>query len=245
MIVVVIALLLLFGVYYQLFLKDSALIQPQKYEFRNTRLSASIEGCAKPIDKEETKTKGVEGFCGTSTFGSCDSDSECTREGSCSQGEVCKNFQEEIPVSICIWRDCFKADDYGASCKCVEGKCQWATETRKTEAEVSGTGIERSASVEVVNDTVIYSRALNHLCCRNVMIQKETNTPPIINIQEVWSGIGCKCMCFSEITANITGIPAGTYLVSVYESGTKPGGEEPLKTSLIISQNVTVLVDAG
>ena len=204
----------------------------------NSKLSASVRGCAASYEERVMNESVGVGFCGTSTFGSCTSDSECVNDG-CS-GEVCRGFQEESRNTACIWRDCYDPNKYDATCACVEGKCQWATVTGETNKGWVGFGTERSASIEVVNNTITYSRALNHLCCRDVMIMKETDTPPMINIYEVWSGIGCKCICFSEISAAITDVPAGTYIVSVYASGTEPGGEEPMVPSLILSANVTI-----
>lgn len=56
----------------------------------------------------------------------------------------------------------------------------------------------------------------------------------------MWSGIGCKCRCFSKIEAKLQNIPSGNYVVNVYEKVTEPGGEEPMEQKLIISQNIVV-----
>jgi len=63
-------------------------------------------------------------FCGTSTYGSCASDSDCMATG-CS-GQVCWSKNEESIVTTCEWRECYRAKDYGFGCKCVDKKCQWA-----------------------------------------------------------------------------------------------------------------------
>lgn len=102
-----------------------------------------------------------------------------------------------------------------------------------------GEGIEQKPKIEVNGNEVLYSRAINHLCCRKAEIEKEIQNS-VINIYEVWSGIGCKCMCFSEIGAKLSNVPSGTYAVNIYEKGTKPGSEEPMEQKLIISQNIVV-----
>ncbi|MCD6557673.1 MAG: hypothetical protein J7K31_01420 [Candidatus Aenigmarchaeota archaeon] len=102
-----------------------------------------------------------------------------------------------------------------------------------------GEGTEQEPKIEVSGNEIIYSRAINHLCCRKAEIEKETKDS-VINIYEVWSGIGCKCICFSEIEAKLQNVPLGTYVVNVYEKGTQPGNEGPMEQKLIISQNVVV-----
>jgi len=101
-------------------------------------------------------------------------------------------------------------------------------------------GTEQEPKIEVIGNEIIYSSALNHLCCRKVEIEKGTSDS-VINIYEVWTGIGCKCICFSEIEAKIKNVPPGTYMINVYEKGIKPGGtNEPMEEKLIISEQVTV-----
>ena len=103
-----------------------------------------------------------------------------------------------------------------------------------------GERAEQEPKIEIVGNQIIYSRALNHLCCRKAEIEKETEYS-IINIYEVWSGVGCKCMCFSEIEAKLENVPPGRYTVNVYEKGVKPGGgNKPMEEKLIISKEVTV-----
>ena len=99
--------------------------------------------------------------------------------------------------------------------------------------------IEQEPKIKVNGNEILYLRFINHLCCRKAEIEKETQNS-VINIYEVWSGIGCKCMCFSKIKAKLSNVPSGTYTINVYEKGTKPGGEEPMEQKLIISQNIVV-----
>ncbi len=102
-----------------------------------------------------------------------------------------------------------------------------------------GIGKEEPPKVEVVNNSIIYSRAINHLCCRKVSLEYEMNKSNV-NIYEVWSGSGCKCICFSKINATVKGLNPGSYLVNVYETGTKPGTNEPMKQKLVTSEQVTI-----
>lgn len=62
-------------------------------------------------------------FCGTSTFGSCSTSSDCIKGGCSSQ--VCQSKSEEPVVTICDMRDCYNADAYNLKCECVNNKCQW------------------------------------------------------------------------------------------------------------------------
>ena len=113
-------------------------------------------------------------------------------------------------------------------------------ETEKgTTTKSVGVETEKEPTIEVNGNNVVYSRALNHLCCRKAEIEKEIGDFTI-NIYEVWSGVGCKCICFSEIEAKLKNIPSGTYKVNVYEKGTQPDGDEPMEQTLIISEDITV-----
>lgn len=61
------------------------------------------------------------GFCGYSTFGSCDINADCITSG-CS-GENCQSKTEEMGPSSCVVRDCYPSKD--TECKCISKKCQW------------------------------------------------------------------------------------------------------------------------
>ncbi len=64
-----------------------------------------------------------QGFCGTSTYGACDSNIDCIRGGCSSQ--VCQSNNESQVITTCEYKDCYNADAYGAGCGCVNKKCQW------------------------------------------------------------------------------------------------------------------------
>lgn len=68
-------------------------------------------------------TNPFKGFCGTSTLGSCQIDSDCVN-GGCS-GQVCQSKNEEPVITTCEYLDCYNADPYGVGCKCKNNKCQW------------------------------------------------------------------------------------------------------------------------
>ena len=74
--------------------------------------------------KEPEREPPTEGFCGTSTEAECSTDSDC-ETGGCS-GQVCQGASEEEAITTCEWRECYDAEEFGASCGCVEGKCQWS-----------------------------------------------------------------------------------------------------------------------
>ena len=112
------------------------------------------------------------------------------------------------------------------------------TDNSMTTKSIGGEAAQEP-KIEVIGNEIKYSRATNHLCCRKAEIEKETGGS-VINIYEVWSGIGCKCICFSELAAKLQNVPSGTYTVNVYERGTQPGSEEPMEQKLIISQSIVV-----
>lgn len=97
---------------------------------------------------------------------------------------------------------------------------------------------EREPSIAVFGNKLIYDRAISHLCCRKVEMKREIAGSKI-NIYEVWSGAGCRCICFSEIGATLENLPSGTYSVSVYEKGTNPDGSA-MEQVLIISKEIKV-----
>ena len=67
-------------------------------------------------------------FCGWSTYGECESDTDC-RIGGCS-GQVCEAKNEGV-ITTCEWKDCYDAKKYGKECRCIEGKCQWTDKEEK------------------------------------------------------------------------------------------------------------------
>ena len=98
---------------------------------------------------------------------------------------------------------------------------------------------EQEPAIEVIGDTLRYMRALQHQCCRKVEFEHEIPGAEI-TLYEVWSGEGCRCECFSEIQADLEFIPAGNYLVRVYEKGTLPGSSEPMEQKLLISIEISI-----
>ncbi len=67
----------------------------------------------------------VSEFCGTSTFGFCETDEDCMT-GGCS-GQVCQSKSEEPVVTTCEWTDCYDSEEYGVVCACVDSKCTWVS----------------------------------------------------------------------------------------------------------------------
>ncbi len=100
-------------------------------------------------------------------------------------------------------------------------------------------GKERKAEIRVVNDEIVYSRALSHLCCRKVRIKHEI-LGNVINIFEIWNGTACRCICFTNITAKIVNLPRGEYVVNVYKTGVEADGKTSMKRELIISKRVKI-----
>ncbi len=90
-------------------------------EFRDVRPELLWEG-------EVTIGNGIgkpacAGFCGFSTMGSCSEDADCMT-GGCS-GQVCQSVREEPVITTCEWRDCYRAEEFGVACACLDGRCRW------------------------------------------------------------------------------------------------------------------------
>lgn len=93
---------------------------------------------------------------------------------------------------------------------------------------------ETSGPRVFINKNVIsYHRSLDHLCCRKVIVEQSLDNE-VLNIFEVWSGPGCKCICNSEINASII-VPEGTYVINVYETGTQPESSEKMTPRLLLT----------
>lgn len=81
------------------------------------------------IDNKTNKTdlvnisKQGEFFCGVSTKGKCSADEDCIR-GGCS-GQICQSKFEKMVYTTCEYLSCYNAANYGLTCGCVDGKCEW------------------------------------------------------------------------------------------------------------------------
>ena len=106
-------------------------------------------------------------------------------------------------------------------------------------SRAAGGESETEPAIEVIGNTLRYTRALQHQCCRKVEFEHEIQGTEI-TLYEVWSGEGCRCECFSEIQVDLEFIPSGNYLVRVYERGTQPGSSEPMEEKLLISVEISV-----
>lgn len=83
------------------------------------------------------------------------------------------------------------------------------------------------------DNSILYQRSINHLCCKNVSLSYNIKDKTTINIYEIWKGTGCKCLCFSEINATISNLPRGEYHVNLYEINNN-------KTKKILSTTVSI-----
>lgn len=84
--------------------------------------SILLSGCTEEVAAPEENV--IDGFCGTSSFGACESSQDCISDG-CS-GQICRSTSEEGLATTCEWEDCYDETLYGLSCSCVEQSCQWA-----------------------------------------------------------------------------------------------------------------------
>ncbi len=98
---------------------------------------------------------------------------------------------------------------------------------------------ETPPTLEVTGASVKYSHALSHLCCRKAEIACSVEGAAM-TLSEIWSGPGCRCLCFSELEAVIDNIPPGTYTVVIDERGTQPNSGEPMPIRVLLTQTITV-----
>lgn len=96
-----------------------------------------------------------------------------------------------------------------------------------------------SPALTPINGDIKYYRATSHLCCRKATVNYDQNKS-VINIYEDWTGVGCRCICYSEINATISGLPAGTYIITVFETGIQPDSNESMIPRILISQTITL-----
>ncbi len=75
-----------------------------------------ISGCIKQAPKE--------GFCGSSSYESCNINSDC-KMGGCSN-QLCRSKSGDPVVTICDYKECYDSDKYNLECGCVDSKCQWS-----------------------------------------------------------------------------------------------------------------------
>jgi hypothetical protein len=107
------------------------------------------------------------------------------------------------------------------------------------ESRAPGDKNEQEPAIEVTGNTLRYTRAIQHQCCRKVEFEQEIQGMDI-TLYEVWSGEGCRCECFSEIRADLEFVPSGNYLVRVYAKGMQPGSSEPMEQKLLISVEISI-----
>ncbi|MSR85885.1 eight-cysteine-cluster domain-containing protein [Candidatus Woesearchaeota archaeon] len=77
-----------------------------------------LTACTQTIPEETTSD-----FCGSSTYDSCTTDSDCTT-GGCS-GQICQSSSTEPSISTCEYQGCYNSELYSLSCACYEQKCSW------------------------------------------------------------------------------------------------------------------------
>lgn len=78
--------------------------------------------------------------------------------------------------------------------------------------------------ISTEGQAIKFHHALNHQCCRKAELSHAIADNRIM-IYETWSGEGCRCMCFSELDATLTGLPTGEYTVQIIERGTSSQGK--------------------
>lgn len=98
---------------------------------------------------------------------------------------------------------------------------------------------EKSPSVEISGNSIVYSRAITNVCCKTVEVEKSISGNTI-NLVEVWGGEPCECLCFSKIEATLENLEAGTYTVNVYEKDTYQSSNVMIDEKLVITKHIEI-----
>lgn len=102
------------------------------------------------------------------------------------------------------------------------------------EQAIRGVGKEEPPQITLTeNRGLRYYRAISHQCCKMAELSYEIENTNI-KIYENWRGEGCRCICYSEISAEIKDLKPDTYNVQVIK---KEAGAEDAQ---IISKIVTI-----
>jgi eight-cysteine-cluster-containing protein len=88
---------------------------------KEERFSPIVEEIISSFDFIGSDSAG--NFCEVSTFGECSSDEDCVT-GGCS-GEVCQSKHEDLVITACEYKDCYKTVSYELECGCLIKKCRW------------------------------------------------------------------------------------------------------------------------
>lgn len=97
-----------------------------------------------------------------------------------------------------------------------------------------GEGVETNA------DSIVYTRNVTHLCCRQVKLSVE-RIGNDIHITEYWYRQGCKCRCSSTVRAVIRHLSKGDYRLIAIETGTDPFDDKPTgKRDTVMYQVISV-----
>ena len=101
------------------------------------------------------------------------------------------------------------------------------------------TDVQQEPRVVVAGTSLQYSRALNHQCCRTVEFRHHLQGSEI-RVVEFWTGLGCRCICFSSLDVTLDNIQPGDYTITVYETGTLPRTEETYPEVLLLSETIQI-----
>lgn len=110
----IVALIIAAGVGYGLWYYNYVYIQKVVNPLPTARFN-------QPIGQSPGTVQGE--FCGASTNGDCQENSDCQISG-CSN-QICQSQAEEPQTTTCEFRDCYDAQKYKAQCACQNQQCQW------------------------------------------------------------------------------------------------------------------------
>ncbi|NQU11644.1 thermonuclease family protein [bacterium] len=106
-------------------------------------------------------------------------------------------------------------------------------------ARVRGAQRTVAPTLQVGRGSLRYFRSGGHRCCRQVDVRPRIDAGKIA-LTEFWTGQGCRCQCFSEISATVSNLASGPYTVTVDRGGVAPGSDQVLEPEVVLSRKVVV-----
>ena len=147
------------------------------------------------------------------------------------------NQQQSLQQSNASTESFFSWQVKGCAEKATRSKTDVTADSFRSFPELKSPGYP---AILVEADSLVYTREVSHLCCREVTLNTRRENALII-ISEHWFRPGCKCRCSSAVSAVIRRLPAGEYQVLVIETGTDPVNDQPVNgADTLLQQKITV-----
>ncbi|MBW2977461.1 hypothetical protein KY331_01330 [Candidatus Woesearchaeota archaeon] len=98
-------------------------------------------------------------------------------------------------------------------------------------------------SITGAEDSIVISHKSNHLCDLDIELQQSIKDAQVTVI-EVFTGQGAKCMCNSEISAEISPLEKGVYNLKIYKKLNENPPELVNETNIAVGQINSPTIDS-